>query len=141
MGSAAFICQLGCLFRSVRDGSSLVMINKNNAEHYSWGHGCDGWHLVKGAELSVIHERMPAGTSEVKHFHRRARQFFFVLSGTATLEFAGRREVLEAHEGIEVLAGVPHQMFNESAREVEFIVISQPPGQGDRVLAADKEQF
>jgi len=117
------------------------MISKDNAEHYAWGQDCDGWHLVKGAELSVIHERMPSGTSEVRHFHTRARQFFFVLSGTATLEFAGRREVLEAHEGIEVLPGVPHQMFNESGREVEFIVVSQPPGQGDRVLAAGKEQF
>jgi hypothetical protein len=34
------------------------MIKKENAEHYNWGPGCDGWHLLKDPELSVIKERM-----------------------------------------------------------------------------------
>jgi mannose-6-phosphate isomerase-like protein (cupin superfamily) len=117
------------------------MISKDNAEHYFWGQGCDGWHLVKSVELNVIHERMSAGTSEVRHLHTRARQFFFVLSGAATLEIDGKREILGRHEGAEVPPGVPHQMLNESEREVEFIVVSQPPSHGDRVLIADKEEF
>ena len=57
------------------------MIDKESAPHYGWGEGCDGWHLVRTPELSVIQERMPPGTSEVRHRHGRARQFFFVLSG------------------------------------------------------------
>jgi hypothetical protein len=39
-------------------------MRKETAEHYAWGKGCDGWHLVKNIDLGVIHERMPAGTSE-----------------------------------------------------------------------------
>lgn len=110
------------------------MISKETAEHYVWGENCDGWHLVKAAELSVIHERMPPGTMEVRHYHQNSRQFFFVLSGAATLEIEGRREVLRRHEGAEVLPGVPHQMFNESdTEEVEFLVVSQPPSHGDRI--------
>lgn len=116
------------------------MISKDNAEHYFWGQHCDGWHLVKSAELSVIHERMPAGASEVRHFHTRSHQFFFVLSGMATLEIAGKREILGKHEGAEVLPGVPHQMLNEHEQDVEFIVVSQPPSQSDRVLVADQEE-
>jgi hypothetical protein len=44
-------------------------ISIGSAEHYTWGSVCDGWHLVRRPELSVIRERMPAGTSEVRHFH------------------------------------------------------------------------
>lgn len=110
------------------------MISKETAEHYVWGGICDGWHLVKTAELSVIHERMPPGASEVRHWHERARQFFFVLEGTATLEIAGKREVLRKHEGAEVPPVAPHQMFNESGAEIEFLVISQPASYGDRHL-------
>ena len=33
-----------------------------NAEHYQWGNACDGWHLLKSETLSVIQEKMPAGT-------------------------------------------------------------------------------
>ncbi len=113
---------------------SKKLMSKETAEHYVWGKGCNGWHLVKTAELSVIHERMPAGTSEARHFHTRARQFFFVLSGTATLEIAGVRQVLRAHEGLEVPAEVPHRLFNESEQAIEFLVVSQPASHGDRVL-------
>lgn len=113
---------------------STLLASKETAEHYVWGKGCDGWHLVKTTELSVIHERMPAGTAEARHFHRNARQFFSVLSGTATLEIAGVRQVLRAHEGLEVPPEVPHQMFNESEQAVEFLVVSQPASHDDRVL-------
>lgn len=115
------------------------MISKQWAEHYRWGRGCDGWHLVKTGALSVIHERMPEGTSEERHLHRASRQFFFVLSGTITLEVDGRREVLRAHEGSEVPPGVSHQVLNESGRAVEFVVVSQPPNHGDRVSATRKK--
>src|SRR5262249_48555468 len=116
------------------------MISKETAEHYVWGGNCDGWHLVKCAELSVIHERMPANTAEVRHFHSKARQFFFVLSGTATLEIDGRREILQQHEGAEVPPNVPHQMCNESNEDVEFIVLSQPASHGDRVNVEEENR-
>jgi mannose-6-phosphate isomerase-like protein (cupin superfamily) len=109
-----------------------MKINKSNAEHYIWGSQCDGWHLVKNQDLSVIHERMPSNTSEVRHYHHYARQFFFVLSGKATLEVNGERVELTAHEGVEVPPLVPHQIFNLSESDVEFLVISQPNSNGDR---------
>ena len=107
------------------------MISKHGAEHYGWGKGCDGWHLVKADNLSVIHERMPPGTAEERHQHRASRQFFFVLSGELVLETAGRREALRAHEGSEVAPGEPHQVSNRSDA-AEFLVVSQPPTHGDR---------
>ena len=110
-------------------------VSKANAEHYNWGEDCDGWHLVKGSDLSVIHERMPGKTAEVRHYHERSRQFFFVLSGEAMLEVDGVRLVLRQHEGAEVAPGVPHQMKNERLDDVEFLVISQPTTRGDRIQA------
>ncbi|WP_141432925.1 cupin domain-containing protein [Bacillus sp. 03113] len=112
-----------------------MKISKHNAEHYIWGEICDGWHLVKNKDLSVIHERMPAHTSEVRHFHQKARQFFFVLSGNATLEMDGERITLNSNEGLEVPPLIPHQMLNESNEDIEFLVISQPISHGDRILA------
>src|SRR5215213_7498024 len=117
------------------------MINKDTAEHYTWGEGCDGWHLIKRPELSVIHERMPPGTTEARHYHECARQLFFVLAGTATLEIDGERETLVPRQALEVPPGVPHQIFNESDGDIEFLVISQPTTRGDRVnIGVSSEQ-
>ncbi|WP_028401940.1 cupin domain-containing protein [Ectobacillus panaciterrae] len=111
-----------------------MKISKENAEHYIWGGKCDGWHLVKQDDLSVIHERMPSGTLEVRHFHKKSRQLFFVLSGIATLEIDGKIEVIKAFEGVEVPPNTPYQMMNQSDQDVEFLVISQPTSKGDRML-------
>ena len=86
-----------------------------------------------------ITERMPPGASEVRHFHQHARQFFFVLSGTAVLEVGGTAISLAAGEGCEVAPGTPHQMFNRSGADLEFLVVSQPPSHGDRVLSGPNE--
>lgn len=117
-----------------------MKISKKNAEHYVWGQECDGWLLVNRQDLSVIHERMPPGTSEARHYHTESRQFFFVLSGTATIQVGGKHEQLAALEGIEVAPGVPHQMMNLSESDVEFLVISHPTSKGDRVLAPENKK-
>ncbi|MBP1996693.1 mannose-6-phosphate isomerase-like protein (cupin superfamily) [Paenibacillus eucommiae] len=88
----------------------------------------------KSGNLSIIHEKMPANTAEVRHFHEKSRQFFFVLSGTATIEIDGKEVILNPQEGAEVPPLVPHQMFNKSNNEIEFLVVSQPTSKGDRML-------
>jgi mannose-6-phosphate isomerase-like protein (cupin superfamily) len=109
-------------------------VSTATALHYVWGSSCDGWHLVQHSSLSVIQERMPPGAAEVRHAHVRARQFFFILSGTAVLEAAGIEHELRVGQGLEVAPGVPHQIFNRSAEALELLVISAPPSHGDRML-------
>ena len=111
------------------------MISRESAPHYSWGEGCDGWHLVKSEGLSVIEERMPPGTSERRHLHRRARQFFYVLAGELTMEVEGMEHRLLANHGIEIAPEQVHQAFNRGVNDVRFLVTSQPPSHGDRVDA------
>ncbi|MEO3946452.1 cupin domain-containing protein [Gorillibacterium sp. CAU 1737] len=113
--------------------------SKETAVHYGWGEGCDGWRLVQREELSVIHERMPAGTREVKHYHRAARQFFFVLAGKAVLWIDGTSHELGPHEGVEVAPDTAHYICNDFEESVEFLVISHPATRGDRVLVEGAE--
>jgi len=111
----------------------MRLISKETAEHYRWGDGCDGWHLVKSKSLSVIQELVPSGCSEVRHYHRKSEQFFFILSGIAILEVNGVTHRLREHEGFHVAAGLKHQLRNEHEESLSFIVTSTPPAHGDRV--------
>lgn len=109
------------------------VIGLTNAEHYEWGDGCDGWHLVQRDALSIIRERVPPGKSEHMHYHTKARQFFFVLDGEATLEIDGQHVILKKQEGIEVPPTIPHRLRNDSNLDLIFLVISVPKSHGDRV--------
>ena len=117
------------------------LISNQTANHYSWGQNCSAHQLVSHAELTVKHERMPAGSSEMPHFHTKARQFFFVLSGEATVEIAGERQTLHKHEGVEVAPQRTHHIVNNSPAEVEFLVISQPSADSDRTTILDNVQL
>lgn len=110
------------------------MISKENAEHYVWSGVCDGWDLLKTADLSVIQERVPPGSSEVEHYHEKAHQFFFVLNGQMTMKTDEGKVILKAGHGISIPPGMRHKVSNEGKRDVEFLVISSPKSHGDRIL-------
>ncbi|MFQ3230756.1 MAG: mannose-6-phosphate isomerase-like protein (cupin superfamily), partial [Reinekea sp.] len=40
--------------------------------------------------MSVIQERVPTGCSEVRHYHTQAEQFFYILTGVASMELEGK---------------------------------------------------
>ena len=101
----------------------MLIVDKTNAEHYLWGNGCDGWHLVKRDGFSVITERVPAGEKEKRHYHSHARQFFYILAGVAVMEMDGLTHVLQTRQGLEVPPGIAHQFRNESDLDVLFLVI------------------
>ncbi len=111
----------------------MQKIDTITAEHYVWGQGCDGWHLLNREDLSVIEERVLPGEQEQRHYHQRSRQFFYILQGEAVMEVDGATITLQARQGIEIPPGVLHQFRNCSDSSVMFLVISAPKAQGDRV--------
>lgn len=111
-------------------------VSTDNASHYRWGEVCDGWHLLACDDLSVIEEHVPPGAAEIRHRHLRARQFFYVLEGTATLEIDGTIHRLHAGHGLHVAPGAAHQMLNISANDLRFLVVSAPKSHGDRELVS-----
>lgn len=115
------------------------VISKDNAEHYKWGDGADGWHLLKSDLLSVIEELVPPGVKEIRHYHQKAQQFFYVFSGTATLELDGKVFTILPGSGLHVPANTPHQLRNQDSSELRFLVISQPKSHGDRVDVSSVE--
>ena len=116
----------------------MKVLSASNAEHYIWpsaigAQGCDGWHLHRSENLSVIEERMPPGTAERRHLHQITTQFFYVLAGELSIELNGEEHHLAPCTGLTVSAQAPHQVFNRGSDDARFLVISQPPSHGDRI--------
>lgn len=109
----------------------------HNATHYTWGNGCDGWHLLDSDELSVIQERMPPGTKEEMHFHEMAQQVFYILSGVASFEVNGESHSVSASESLHVPAKTWHRISNQSNEDLHFVLVSQPKARGDRIDIVD----
>ena len=112
----------------------MEKINRTTTPHYFWKKICEGWHLVERDDLSVIAEKMPPRTTEDMHYHQKARQFFYVLSGQAVMRLIDHTIPLNAGDGLEIAPGEAHQMYNQSDDTAEFLVVSMPKAHGDRIL-------
>lgn len=110
-----------------------MVVSIGTADHYVWGDICDGWHLLKREDISVIQERVPSGASEVMHYHTKARQFFYILEGEGVMNFEDHVIALKKGQGIEIAPEIQHQFRNQSNDDVHFLVISVPSTRGDRV--------
>lgn len=109
------------------------VIDKQNAQHYTWGAACDSWVLANSTGLSVKQEVMPSGSKEQLHFHHKAQQFFYILKGEATFYADNHKHILKPLQGISVSPMVKHFIANETDADIEFLVISQPTIGNDRV--------
>ncbi|MBT8153978.1 cupin domain-containing protein [Epibacterium ulvae] len=110
----------------------MNITNKEKAAHYLWQDVCDGWPFVATEALSVKQEKMPPDTYEIRHFHKIATQFFYVLSGVLTLEVEGSIIKLSAQDGLQIDNGTVHQARNEDGTAAEFLVVSSPSTANDR---------
>ena len=85
------------------------IVDTANAEHYEWGDKCDGWHFIKTDSLSIIRETMPSMTKEILHYHDKAKQFFYILSGIATFEINGLVYNVGQNRGICIKPRIRHR--------------------------------
>jgi len=118
--------------RSGSEKSGPAAVSRENAEHYRWGNDCDAWYLVKDPQFHVIEEVMPPGAAEIRHHHKFAQQFFYILTGEVIMEIEGETTIVPAGSGIRIMPGMRHQIRNPSSSPVRLLVVSQPPSHGDR---------
>ncbi len=110
----------------------METISIENGEHYKWGGQCDGWHLLKRDDVSIIQEEVPPGCSEVNHYHKISSQFFYLLEGAASMYIDGEKIIINQGCGLFVPSGTPHMLKNEAVAPIKFLVISFPKSHGDK---------
>jgi mannose-6-phosphate isomerase-like protein (cupin superfamily) len=115
-----------------------MIVNQDTAYHYKWGKACEGWVYLARDDMLVIEELMPPGTSEHRHKHLHARQFFQAIEGSLTIEVEGEEFALAPGDALEVPPGQRHQVRNDSEANVRFLNLSSPSAHGDRVNDTDE---
>ncbi|WP_161965005.1 GNAT family N-acetyltransferase [Ornithinimicrobium cerasi] len=101
-------------------------ISRDTARRSTWDERCTAWHLLDRPDLGVDEQCLPPGSSSRAHTHDRSRQFFFVLSGEATVVLGRQTMTVPAGTGIEVPPRVSHELRNEGDTDLEMLVVSAP---------------
>lgn len=101
-------------------------ISRETARRSDWGEGSGVWHLLDRPTLGVDQHVLPPGASTRNHSHDRARQFLYVLSGTATVTVGNDTTQVGPGQGVEVPPRVTHELRNDGEADLEMLVVSSP---------------
>lgn len=117
-----------------------TIVNQQNIQKNNWADGCYSWHYLNQNPLSIKREEMAPNTSEKLHYHNIAQQFFYMLEGAASLEINQQAMTLHKGEGIHIPSKTAHKISNNTESKIEFLVISNPPIQNDRILVTPRNE-
>lgn len=118
--------------KSLLNKSNILIKDKDNSEHYYWGRNCQGWRLIDENDFAVIEEEMPPHTYEKLHFHKYAKQLFYIIDGIAEFEVTDKKYKVYANQSFYIKPGLKHRIYNNTNKPLKFIVISQPSVKNDR---------
>lgn len=108
--------------------------SKGSVPKTEWAPEHFAWALVDDRDVSIKLEEIPPDGSSDTHYHKRSRQFFFVLEGRALMSIDDTDYPLESEAGIDVLPGKLHRIANRGSETLKFLLVSVPRVQPDDIF-------
>lgn len=75
---------------------------------------------------SLAHATLSPGQSTARHFHPRAEEIYFVLSGQGRMEIGEESQTLQTGDAVAITAGTPHSISNVGEVELNFLCCRAP---------------
>ena len=85
--------------------------------------------------------RFPPGSANTLHRHRRAEEFYFVLEGVGRVRVDGQTLTVPKGGGLHVRPASLRQVFNDTADEVTWLIVSGPDREFDPGEPRDMSVF
>ena len=92
---------------------------------FSNPHKIEAKKLFESPDAEVIHMTLKPGESLKSHV-TPVDVFFYILSGTPTLEIGDEKEKVSADSVIDSPANVPHCVYNDTESTAKFLVVKLP---------------
>ena len=85
----------------------------------------------KNPRHGVAQITLPPGKGAAKHYHPKAEESYYMMSGTAQMILGEEQSVLSSGDAILIPTGVPHKIWNETEQDVVFLAICLPSWDSD----------
>src|SRR5262245_51839102 len=76
---------------------------------------------------SFAHVDVPSGKLSPRHYHKVSEETYYILKGQARMIIDGHEFTLSPGQSLLIMPDEVHQVFNDKAETLEFLVICAPP--------------
>ncbi len=75
---------------------------------------------------SLAEATLAPGQKTARHFHARAEEIYFMLSGQGAMTIGEQTRAVKSGEAIAIAAGAPHCIENDGDQELRFLCCCAP---------------
>jgi mannose-6-phosphate isomerase-like protein (cupin superfamily) len=119
----------------------MEIVNRNDVEAFITKDGSEIREILAPRNSSLRNQslaeaRVSPGKNTIRHHHIESEEIYYILQGTARIRVGGEvREVTEG-DGIAIMPGQSHEIWNTGAEELVFLCCCSPSyADEDTVLA------
>jgi mannose-6-phosphate isomerase-like protein (cupin superfamily) len=94
--------------------------------------------LMKGRVQMINWACLPPGKSFAKHYHEDMEEIFIIVRGHAQMMIHKDRANLGTGDAVVVPVGQVHEMRNEGAEAVEYVVVGISRGENGKTIVVDE---
>ncbi len=76
---------------------------------------------------SFAHVVITPGKLSPRHYHKVCEETYYILKGQARMIIDGHEFTLSPGQSLLIMPGEVHQVFNDEAETLEFLVVCAPP--------------
>ncbi|HEX8463249.1 MAG TPA: cupin domain-containing protein [Abditibacterium sp.] len=113
----------------------MTIINRDQTEPFTTA---DGSTIREIQNQSLAEAILAPGQSTVAHFHPRAEEIYFILTGSGTMTIDDATRKVRVGDAIAIPSGQIHQILNDGETELRFLCCCAPAySHDDTILVAE----
>ena len=109
----------------------MTIVTREQIAPYTTADGSTIRELLNGVNAPLNNQSMAEATlapgqKTARHFHPRAEEIYFILSGSGAMTIGERTRAVQSGDAIAIPADAPHCIENSGAQELRFLCCCAP---------------
>lgn len=86
---------------------------------------------------SLAEARVSPGKATIQHYHIKSEEIYYILQGKAKIRVEGELRDVAEGDGIAIMPGQSHRIWNSGAEELVFLCCCSPPYEDEDTMLSE----
>jgi mannose-6-phosphate isomerase-like protein (cupin superfamily) len=109
----------------------MELVNRNDVEAFITKDGSEIREILAPRNSSLRNQslaeaRVSPGMNTIRHHHIESEEIYYILQGTAKIRVEGEEREVAEGDGIAIMPGQSHEIWNTGFKELVFLCCCSP---------------
>jgi len=120
----------------------MEIINRNKVNAFITKDGSEIREILSPGNSSLRNQslaeaRVSPGKATIQHYHIKSQEIYYILQGKAKIRVEGELRDVAEGDGIAIMPGQSHRIWNSGAEELVFLCCCSPPYEDEDTMLSE----